>query len=138
MNVFVMLCGSIVVTYINLDYVMRKKKCINTGNSTNRSFSCRLKTFYNYLRMPELPCQGLQLKPTANSSVGSRSLNTHTHTDTHLHCEEVHFGTKILHLPFLLPPYVTILLTQCFSTLQRGTEKADSRFLLFYLEANIS
>lgn len=26
MNVFVMLCGSIVVTYINLDYVMRKKK----------------------------------------------------------------------------------------------------------------
>lgn len=62
----------------------------------------------------------------------------HTHTDTHLHCEEVHFGTKILHLPFLLPPYVTILLTQCFSTLQRGTEKADSRLLLFYLEANIS
>lgn len=28
--------------------------------------------------MPELPCQGLQLKPTANSSVGSRGLNTHT------------------------------------------------------------
>lgn len=32
--------------------------------------------------MPELPCQGLQLKPTANSSVGSRGLNTHTHWHT--------------------------------------------------------
>lgn len=28
MNVFVMLCGSIVVTYINLDYVMRKKNAL--------------------------------------------------------------------------------------------------------------